>query len=205
MSRTGIVDYGMGNLKSVANAVEKVGGHPVLVADPGSLAEFDHLILPGVGAFAQAIATLRATGLADALTEYAGSGRPLLGICLGMQLMCRSSEEGGVNAGLGWFDIDVVRFPAEPGLRVPQIGWNTVEVQRAHPLFEGMEDRFDVYFLHSYYARPDQTADVLGMTQHGVRYASMLGRDNLCAMQFHPEKSHHVGLTLLSNFIHNMD
>ena len=204
MSRIGIVDYGMGNLMSVANAVERVGGQAAIVTRPEALADYDHLILPGVGGFAQAIETLRRTGLAEALSAYAESGRPILGICLGMQLMCRSSEEGGKHEGLGWFDLDVVRFPAAPGLRVPQIGWNTVNVQRAHPLFEELEARFDVYFLHSYFARADQSAEVLGITEHGVRYASILGRDNLCAMQFHPEKSHHVGLVLLSNFLHKM-
>lgn len=197
--RVGIVDYGIGNLRSVANAIERAGAAPELVADPESLGAYDRLILPGVGAFAPAIATLRARGLDAALEAYAKCGRPLLGICLGLQLMCRGSDEDGRHAGLGWFAADIVRFP--PGERIPQMGWNTVRIERAHPLVATVAPEFDVYFLHSYYARADDPAEVLGSTEYGVRYASILGRDNLCAMQFHPEKSHHAGLALLANFV----
>ena len=199
--RIGVVDYGMGNLKSVANAVEKIGGNPEIVSDPEALKDYDGLILPGVGAFAEAIATLRTQGLDQALDGYVRMGRPLLGICLGMQLMCRSSEEGGIHEGLGWFDARIVRFPDDSGLRIPQMGWNSVCPERPHRIFAGQDEVMDVYFLHSYHAMADDPAEVLGTTQYGVRYASILGRDNLCAMQFHPEKSHHVGLRLLRNFL----
>ncbi len=197
----GLIDYGMGNLKSVANAVEKIGCQPTIVSQPEALASYDALILPGVGAFGEAIATLRGTGLDQGLGDYYKLGRPLLGICLGMQLMCRSSEEGGMRHGLGWFDARIVRFSADSGLHIPQMGWNAVHPERPHKIFGTLAGDLDVYFLHSFYAAADNPEEVLGTTEYGVRYASILACDNLCAMQFHPEKSHHVGLQLMRNFL----
>jgi imidazole glycerol-phosphate synthase subunit HisH len=197
----GIVDYGVGNLKSVSNAVERMGGVPEVVSDPVSLARYERLILPGVGAFREAIATLRATGLGEAVLSYARSGRPLLGICLGMQLLCASSSEAGLHEGLAWFDAKIVRFEEVSGIRVPQMGWNTVRVERDHPVFANLEREFDCYFLHSYHATEGDSDDVIGTTSHGVRYPSVLARANVCAMQFHPEKSQPPGLRLLANFI----
>jgi imidazole glycerol-phosphate synthase subunit HisH len=196
-----MVDYGMGNLKSVSNAVERMGGVPEIVSEPDTLAGYDRLILPGVGAFTEAIATLRATGLGEAVLSYAHSGRPLLGICLGMQLLCASSTEDGLHEGLGWFRAKIVRFQLVPGIRVPHMGWNTVHVERDHPVFANLERDFDCYFVHSYHATEGEPCHVIGTTMHGVRYPSVLARANVCAMQFHPEKSQPAGLRLLGNFI----
>ncbi len=201
MSRIGIIDYGMGNLKSVGNAVERVGGKPVAIDTPDTLDRYDRLILPGVGAFPEAIANLEAKGMNQALHEFVIRGAPILGICLGMQLMCRCSYEGGHHEGLGWLDFEVVKFASIGDMSVPQIGWNTVLQEQEHKIFTGINKSFDVYFLHSYYAKLTHDAGVLGSTEYGVRYASVIGRNNIVAMQFHPEKSSNVGMILLSNFL----
>jgi len=195
-----ILDYGMGNLQSVSNTIFKIGFEATVIQDPEIINLYDGLILPGVGAFPQAIQKIKEASLDDAMLGFIKSGRPLLGICLGMQLMCNYSDEGGKNKGLEWFDADILHFPKSDSLNIPHMGWNTLKASSTHKIFTGVERDLDVYFLHSYFARPNKKSEVLATTVHGVEFASMLARDNLCAMQFHPEKSHHVGLQLIKNF-----
>lgn len=198
-----IVDYGVGNLRSVEKALEKVGCLAVVTGDPKEIAAAEAVILPGVGAFGAAMQSLAQAGLTEVVREAATDGRPFLGICLGLQLLFEASEEsfgaeGGVVRGLGVLPGVVRRFP--PGLKVPEIGWNTVEWTREHPLMAGVPNRSFFYFVHSYYAVPAAEADILGVTEYGVRFASSVTRGPLAAHQFHPEKSGEVGLQLLANF-----
>ncbi|MCU0842013.1 MAG: imidazole glycerol phosphate synthase subunit HisH [Thiobacillaceae bacterium] len=199
--RIAIVDYGMGNLRSVLNAIEAVGGVADLVAEPAALTHYDRLILPGVGAFGQAIDNLRRTGLDRALEERRQAGATLLGICLGMQLMCSDSDEEGLHAGLGWFAAHVRRFPDTPGLPVPHMGWNAVDFARPDRLLAGLESGGDAYFIHGYRVTCGEPADVLATCAYGVEFACMIQRENLYGIQFHPEKSQNYGLTLLRNFV----
>lgn len=198
--RIAIVDYGMGNIRSVANALDEVGGVEELVSDPDRLDGFDKVILPGVGAFAEAIAALDGSGMREALDAYRVSGRPLLGICLGMQLMCSDSQEDGFHRGLGWFAAHVVALPSGVGLVVPHMGWNEVAFTRDSRVTTGVPSGTDFYFVHSYCVQCEVDADVLGRTEYGVGFASMIAHENVTGMQFHPEKSQQVGLQLLRNF-----
>lgn len=203
MSVVAIVDYGMGNLDSVARAVEECGGRPLRAAGPRDLAEAAHVILPGVGAFRDAMASLRRTGMADALEERVRRrGIPFLGLCLGMELLATRSFEGGEHAGLGWIDGDVVRFETgHDRLRVPHVGWNNVEPVRESVLFHGIRPGTDFYFVHSYHVACRDRADLLATTPYGLHFASSLQRENVWACQFHPEKSQAAGLRLLANFL----
>ena len=198
-----IVDYGMGNLGSVCNMLRKAGAEAVITAEPGVIAAADKLILPGVGAFDTGMQSLDARGLRPVLQERVFEHRvPLLGICLGMQLLTRGSEEGTVP-GLGWIDADTRRFapPAGPAdLKVPHMGWNTIDQARPHPLLEGIEEPPRFYFVHSYYITCRHEADVLATCRYGVTFTASLAHDNIMGTQFHPEKSHKFGLRLLSNF-----
>lgn len=196
-----IVDYGMGNLRSVQNAVEHVGGSCVIVNDSAALSGFDKVLLPGVGAFAQAIACLQETGMAVALNERRDAGAQILGICLGMQLMCRDSEEDGLHQGLNWFPASVVRFDTAAGLAVPHMGWNSVAFQKDDAILSGLDSGGDAYFVHGYHVRCDDPSDSLAKTDYGVKFDSMLQRDNLRGIQFHPEKSQEFGLKLIKNFL----
>jgi len=198
--KIGIIDYGMGNLRSVGNAVREISAEPGLVSDPDTLSAFDRLILPGVGAFPEAVQQLRETGMGQALEEQVKSGKPILGLCLGMQLMCSGSEEGGDSKGLCWFDADVVRFPERPNLKVPHVGWNNLLQIRHHPLFRDLPEEPDVYFAHSYRVECRHREDVLAWCDYGEWFPAVMGRDNIFGMQFHPEKSQRAGLTLLRNF-----
>jgi len=199
--RIAIVDYGMGNIKSVINAVNKTAGHVELVSDPEQLREFDKLILPGVGAFAQAINAIHRTGLADSLNEYRVSGKSILGICLGMQLMCSVSEEDGEHQGLGWVAARVTPIPAGHGYVVPHMGWNEVVFQHEHSILEGVTSGSDFYFVHSYCVQCENNSNILGATGYVLPFASMIHNENVIGMQFHPEKSQWVGLKLISNFV----
>mgnify|MGYP001566817374 CR=1 FL=1 len=201
MSRVAIVDYGMGNLRSVANALHAAGAEPVVVDRPEALSGHDRIILPGVGAFAQARQSLAAHGMAEAIERERRTGRPILGICLGMQLMCRSSEEDGLHEGLGWIDAQVRRFPATSGLKVPHMGWDDVWRRRDHDLIRGIADGSDYYFVHSYYVDCADPADPLLSGDYGVPYCAVFARENIAGAQFHPEKSQHAGLHLLKNFL----
>ena len=196
-----IVDYGMGNLRSVQNAVAHVGGKSAIVANPLDLATYGRIILPGVGAFGQAIACLRQTGLAAALDERRTAGANILGICLGMQLMCSVSEENGIHEGLDWFAARVIPFMPDAGLSVPHMGWNGVDFTRADPVLGGLDSGSDAYFVHSYHVNCDDPSDVIGTTDYGRRFHSMVQRGNVRGIQFHPEKSQAFGLEIIRNFL----
>ena len=198
-----IVDYGAGNLRSVARAVAHAGFEPAVSSDPEAIDGARALILPGVGAAADTMANLRAAGLVEPLREYIAAGRPFLGVCMGMQALFDVSEEGGEHPCLGALPGRIVRFPG--GLTVPHMGWNTLRVVRPHPVLEGVSegdgDDAYCYFVHSYYPRPADPALVIAETEYGVAFASIVGCGNLIATQFHPEKSGPAGLRLYANFL----
>jgi glutamine amidotransferase len=202
-----VIDYGMGNLRSVSKALEHVAsGRTVgVTSDPAAIAAAGRVVFPGVGAMPDCMRELEARGLKAAVLE-AARAKPFLGICLGMQSLFEFSEEGNV-AGLGILPGRVLRFPADgrdekgESLKVPQIGWNQVAQARPHPLWEGIPSGERFYFVHSYYCLPGEVADATGLTRYPFEYASAVGRDNLFAVQFHPEKSQAAGLKLLSNFV----
>lgn len=199
----GIVNYGSGNIQAIGNIYKRLSVPFTVVARPEEMTGVDHVILPGVGAFDQTMGELNASGLRQALDQAAlGSKKPVLGICVGMQVLARSSEEGSL-AGLGWIDGQVKRFDhATVGERtqLPHMGWNTVEPTGGEPLFEGVEAELGYYFLHSYYFAPDDRSRVLATTDYGGRFACAVRRDNIYGVQFHPEKSHQNGIRLLQNF-----
>jgi glutamine amidotransferase len=192
-----IVDYGMGNKRSVEKALEHVGARPAITADPEELAAADALVLPGVGAFPEAMRRLRAAGLDAVVRERAGAGVPLLGICLGMQLLFESSTEHEGATGLGLLPGDVIALSAP---KLPHIGWNEVTFTRDSPLVAGLGERAAFYHVHSFVCRPADGADVIGCGDYGERFASIVARDNVMGAQFHPEKSSRDGLALLRNF-----
>jgi imidazole glycerol-phosphate synthase subunit HisH len=193
-----IVDYGVGNLRSVQKALERVGAEAVVSGDPGALEAARGVVLPGVGAFGDGMAQLRARGLVEPVLRHVEVGKPLLGICLGMQLLFEDSEEMGRHAGLDLLPGRVVRFP-EGDLKVPHIGWNQLEV-REDPLTAGIAGGSYAYFVHSYYVAPAEAEDVLATTEYGIQFAAVVGRGRVWGAQFHPEKSQEVGLRLLQNF-----
>ena len=196
-----LIDYNMGNLFSVTQAFKYCGETPRIVTDAAELMKFDAAVLPGVGNFGEGMLRLRESGLAEKVIEFAGTGRPLLGICLGMQMLLGESDEAPGATGLNLIPGKVRRFP-EMGLKVPQIGWNDVAFKKASvPLLAGLEDKSFFYFVHSYYVCPDDAGAVIGETEYGVRYASIIGRDNIYGCQFHPEKSQNCGLQIVKNFI----
>ena len=194
-----IVDYGAGNLHSVAKAVTSQGVRPLVTSSARDLDGADAVIVPGVGAAADTMASLRKHELIAPIREYIDSGRPFLGVCMGQQALFDVSEEGGEHECLGVLPGRVVRLP--DGLKVPHMGWNRVHVARAHPIFEGIDDGSYFYFVHSYFPRPDDPAVVIGETDYGIRFASVVARDNVVATQFHPEKSGENGLKLYGNFL----
>ncbi len=196
-----IVDYGMGNLRSVAKALEAIGEEPRITASADDLRHASHIILPGVGAFGQCAANLRATGLIDALSEEVRDRRkPFLGICVGMQLLFEGSDEGGTDRGLGWFAGMVRRFDPAPDRKVPHMGWNDVEAASDAPMFTGMRNRV-FYFVHSYFVDPTDHAGVTATCDYGVAFPAAITAGNIWAVQFHPEKSQQNGLKLLRNFL----
>ena len=199
-SETIIIDYGMGNLRSVEKAVQTVGGRPVITGDPDALRRGARLILPGVGAFGDAMENLRRNGLDEAIREAAQAGKPLLGLCLGLQLVFTQSEEFGCHAGLNLIPGDVRKFD-DPGLRVPHVGWNQIEGSRSDPLLEGILEGSYFYFVHSYYVEPAVSEHMLRWTSYGRRFCSIACRDNVWGAQFHPEKSQEAGKKLLRNFL----
>jgi len=195
-----IIDYGMGNLRSVQKALEAVGHGATVTSDPDEVRRASKVILPGVGAFADAIAELRKTGLGEAFSEAVRAGKPCLGVCLGLQLLFDASEEDGEHRGLGLLPGRIVRFAAEPGLKIPHMGWNTLRVRKPAPLLQGLGPDPSVYFVHSYYARPDDPSDIAAEADYPGPFAAMVWRENLMAAQFHPEKSQAVGLAMYANF-----
>jgi imidazole glycerol-phosphate synthase subunit HisH len=195
-----IVDYGMGNLRSVQKALERIGQAAVISSDPNRVAEASKIILPGVGAFRDAIGRLHESGLAAPVVEHIQSGKPCLGICLGLQLLFTISYEDGEHRGLNLLEGEVVRFPNRPGLKVPHMGWNQVEIRRPVSLLRGVPDGSCFYFVHSYYVVPRDPSVIATETDYAGPFTSMIWRDNLFATQFHPEKSQNVGLAVLKRF-----
>jgi len=201
-----IVDYNMGNLGSIRNMLKKIGCDSVITSDVDEISRASRLILPGVGAFDNGMKHIEQMGLLDVLNEMVlRRGVPVLGICLGMQLITRRSEEG-VLAGLGWIEADTVRFKFDPqagGLKIPHMGWNVAHPRHCDTLFRGLEDAEDVafYFVHSYHVVCDQEQDVLATAMHGYEFVCAIEKGNILATQFHPEKSHRYGMGLLKNFV----
>jgi imidazole glycerol-phosphate synthase subunit HisH len=194
-----IIDYGVGNLRSVEKAFEAVGAPAVVTGDAGAIREADRLVLPGVGAFGECARRLRESGLDQLVLEAAQADKPILGLCVGLQLMFDEGHEFGVHKGLGIMRGRVVRFP-QSGPRVPQIGWNQIEATTPHRLLNGLADGTYFYFVHSYHVEADDPSDVLGSTEYGILYPSVCARGSVCGVQFHPEKSQDAGLRLLANF-----
>lgn len=195
-----IVDYGMANLRSVQKAFEKVGAAAVISDDPNRIADVDKVVLPGVGAFRDAIARLREAGWAEPITDHVHQGKPLLGICLGYQLLFTTSYEDGVHQGLDLFAGEVVRFEPTPEMKVPHMGWNQLRVRKPAPVLRDLPPNPSVYFVHSYYVRPQDPGIIAAETDYPTPFAAAIWQDNVFATQFHPEKSQKVGLAMLQNF-----
>lgn len=201
MTRVGVIDYGMGNRRSVEKALEHVGAEAKITADHDDLRRADGLVLPGVGAFPKAMRNLRSLGLSELIRELAAQGTPLLGICLGMQVLFDTSEEMGGAAGLGLIGGAVTRLNAG-NLRIPHIGWNEVRFERASPLIAELPSQgCPFYHVHSFAVRPRDPGHVVGSTEYGERFATIAARDNVFAVQFHPEKSSRHGLRMLRTFV----
>lgn len=195
-----IVDYGMGNLRSVQKAFEKLGHAARISSLPEDVVKADKVVLPGVGAFRDAIGRLREAHLAQPIIEHVKSGKPFLGICLGMQLLFTKSYEDGEYDGLNLLAGDVVRFPSQPGLKVPHMGWNQLHFRRRPPIFRDLEEGAAVYFVHSYYPVPKDAAVIAAEADYPTPFTAAVWHENIQATQFHPEKSQRVGLTMLKNF-----
>ena len=198
MSRIAIIDYGVGNLRSVEKAFLATGHDALISSDGRILREAERLVLPGVGAFRACMEALASRGFDRLVLERASAGTPILGVCVGMQMLFESSEEFGPSNGLGLLSGSVRRF--DDDLLVPQVGWNQVRVRHPHPVLKGIDDGSFFYFVHSYYCDAVDAEDVIGETNYGKRYASVVARGNVYGVQFHPEKSQSSGLKLLSNF-----
>ncbi len=198
-----IIDYNMGNLASVQNAFAKLGTDTAVENDPKKFMKYDKLVLPGVGAFGDAMEHLHEMKMVDAIKEFAASGKPMLGICLGMQLLFESSEEFGVHKGLGLIEGHVKHFDTakfEEKLKVPHMGWNRMFTKN-HPLFNGLDDMHYLYFVHTYHVECGKEEDIIGETYYGYKFTSAVAHNNIMGIQPHPEKSHKNGLKILENFI----
>lgn len=200
-----IIDYGMGNLRSVQKGFEKIGSEAVITDDPQVVLQAERVVLPGVGAFRDCMHNLEQGGFVDTILKVIAEGRPFLGICVGMQLLFTDSVEFGLHSGLNLIPGHVLRFPdrmtvAGEKLKVPQMGWNQLCFKRRPPVFEGIADNSNVYFVHSYYAKPDDESVVATTTDYGFDFCSSVWKDNIVATQFHPEKSQAIGLRILKNF-----
>ncbi len=195
----------MGNLRSVAKALESLGASVLVSDDPGQVCKADRLVLPGVGAFGDAVRELEARGLREPVSRHLAAAKPFLGVCLGLQLLFESSEEAPGSKGLAFFKGSVRRFPAAEcatsRLKVPHMGWNRVRQVVASPILAGIEDKSFFYFVHSFYPDPAEHSIVLGETDYGVTFPAIVGRAPVFACQFHPEKSQRAGLRLLANFL----
>jgi len=194
-----IIDYGAGNLRSVANAVKKLGYQPRVTSDPSEVLDTAAVILPGVGAAADTMNSLEKLGMTDALRKLIKRRRPLFAVCVGLQILLSGTEEGGWHECLGVIPGKVKRLPRE--LKIPHIGWNQMKQKLTHPVFEGIPDEANFYFVHSFYAEPEDISVVAGTTDYGVSMCSMVIKDNLIATQFHPEKSGEDGLKMYDNFL----
>jgi glutamine amidotransferase len=194
-----IIDYGAGNLRSVANAVKKLCYQPRITNDPSEISDAAAVILPGVGAAADTMHSLEKLGITDAIRQLIQRRRPLFAVCVGLQILLSGTEEGGWHECLNLIPGKVRRLP--DGLKIPHIGWNQVKQTLTHSIFEGIPDEADFYFVHSFYADPEDISVVAGTTNYGVSMCSMLVKDNLIATQFHPEKSGEHGLQMYANFL----
>lgn len=196
-----IIDYDAGNIKSVEKALLSMGETPVLTRDPEVILQADHIILPGVGCFGDAMGNLQKFGLVDVIHEAIDRKIPFLGICLGLQLLFESSEETPGVSGLGILKGRIVRIPDGPGLKIPHMGWNSLSVREGASLFQGLEKEPYVYFVHSYYLQAEDPAIVAATTEYGVTIHASVEKGNVFACQFHPEKSSKTGLMILKNFL----
>jgi imidazole glycerol-phosphate synthase subunit HisH len=196
----GIIDFGAGNLQSVANAFDQINVDAAVIDDPAWAADCDRLVLPGVGSFALAMEALAERGWTDALRRYAETGRPLLGICLGMQLLFERGEEHGETAGLGLIPGAVLPLRPSAAQKVPHVGWNSLIHLRQHPLFERVKPHVDFYFVHSFHCVPRDPGDVIARCEYGENFTAVVARASIAGMQFHPEKSQPAGLRILENF-----
>lgn len=195
-----IVDYGMGNLRSVSKAFEAVGHEAVVTRDRATIKNASHMVLPGVGAFGDCMANLERFDLVEPIRSAIQSGKPFLGICLGLQLLFTESEEFGLHKGLGIIPGKVRKFVLDPAFKVPHMGWNQVNIQGACPLFDGIADGSNWYFVHSYFVDPADRTVAATTTTYGIPFVSSIWKENIVACQFHPEKSQSVGLRLIKNF-----
>ena len=197
-----IVDYGMANLRSVQKAFEHVGADVQIISKPEQIDASDSLVLPGVGAFADAVATLRNDNLVEPIRRHIDAGKPFLGICLGLQMLFEKGYEDGEHEGLGVFKGSCIRFDVDErlGLKVPHMGWNQLRHRRPSPLLKGLDDGCNVYFVHGYHVEPVEPTVIATSTDYGGDFVSSIWRDNVMATQFHPEKSQAVGLKMLENF-----
>lgn len=193
-----IIDYGMGNLYSVQNALKAIGAEPVVTSDAAVIAKAEKILLPGVGAFGDCMANLEKSGLIPVIRECLASGKPFLGICLGMQLLFEGSDEAPGVPGLGFFKGQVKYLPTQ--LKVPHMGWNKLELRSPSPLLAGADGEY-VYFVHSYHAEPADKSIITSVCDYGAELTASVGRENVQAFQFHPEKSSRVGMKLLKNFM----
>ncbi len=198
-----IIDYGASNLKSVQKAFEYIGQDVIITSSEQEVLKADRLILPGNGAFGDCLDALKSEELYSAITNFIETERPFLGICVGMQLLFEKSLEFGIHEGFGFIEGTVRRFPDEivaDGMKIPHIGWNTLQIEQPHTLFEGIDDNSYFYFVHSYYADSDCSSEILGSCDYGVNFAAAVAKDNIMGVQFHPEKSQKAGLKMLENF-----
>jgi len=191
------VNYGVGNLRSIRKGLEKAGANVEITHSPKDLRSSDAIVLPGVGAFAPAVKNM--APIADVVAEAMKNGKPIFGVCLGLQLLFTRSSEGGLIRGLDFISGDIVKLPEN--VKIPQMGWNTIDFAKSHPLLEGVKDHSYVYFVHSYYPQPSDPEVIVATTEYGVRFPSMVAKKNLFATQFHPEKSSKTGLNILKNFV----
>jgi len=198
MANIAIIDYGVGNLRSVEKAFAATGHEAKVTGEESELRKAERLVLPGVGAFAACMNELKGRGLNELVCERVNEGTPLLGVCVGMQMLFEESDEFGTTCGLGFLKGKVQRFNDD--LVVPQVGWNRIKQRVANRLFSGIADESFFYFVHSYFCAPENNEVVVGETEYGINYASVVASANVCGVQFHPEKSQAVGLRLLANF-----
>jgi len=199
-----VVDYGMGNLGTVAAKIKKMDTSVVITSNPEEISKADKLILPGVGSFKAGMENLRNRNLISILDKkVVGEKTPILGICLGMQLFTKKSEEGFVD-GLGWIDAETIRFrfnDSQNGLKIPHMGWNTIKIKNSHPLFTNLGDESRFYFVHSYHALCEHPENIIAETEYGYLFPSAIVKENILGVQFHPERSHKYGMKLLKNFV----
>ena len=197
---TAIVDYGAGNLQSVKKALDFIGTKSVITDDPSVIMSSDRVLLPGVGSFGDAMESMKKKNLVETVKKCALTGKPFLGICLGLQLLFEESEESPGVKGLGILKGKIKKFPADVGLKIPHIGWNSVDIKQDSGIFKDVPNNSYVYFVHSYYLKAETTSDIAAVTNYGIDFHSAVGRGNIFATQFHPEKSGDVGLQILRNF-----